>query len=294
VLAKLGMNLAMVALFCIAGIMLVPAVMGFHRYVILTGSMTGTYDAGSIVFDRPIPTSELKVGDPITYAPPPGASPNHKLVTHRIYRVATGPDGRRVYQTKGDANPVADNWKFMLPQPTQDKVYFHIPYVGYAFELLSVPQFRKIVIGVPAILMALWMVVGMWKEGGEAKRLREQGIAPWDEDVGRTLPQLAPLLDGDPAAGRIAVRVAMTWPAPGRGRRRGELPVAPAAPVRTPAAAPVAPARFAVPAHRAEILGGRGRVALPGACVARARGRRTTQARRLPEDWRLVVRPQTG
>jgi hypothetical protein len=38
--------------------------------------MTGTYDVGSIVFDRQAPTSSLRVGDPITYAPPPRASPN--------------------------------------------------------------------------------------------------------------------------------------------------------------------------------------------------------------------------
>ena len=58
--AQLGMNLAMMLLFCLAAIMLVPAALGFHRYVILTGSMTGTYDPGSIVYDRPVPTSTLK------------------------------------------------------------------------------------------------------------------------------------------------------------------------------------------------------------------------------------------
>ncbi len=34
--------------------------------------MTGTYDRGSIVYDRPVPVSSLKVGDPITYDPPSG------------------------------------------------------------------------------------------------------------------------------------------------------------------------------------------------------------------------------
>src|ERR1700753_771405 len=123
-LAKIAMNLAMTAMFALAGVMLVPAALGYHRYVIQTGSMAGTYDAGSIVFAKPVPTTSLTVGTPITYAPPPGASPNHKLVTHRIYKITTLDDGRRVYQTKGDANPVADPWKFMLPKPTQDTVRF--------------------------------------------------------------------------------------------------------------------------------------------------------------------------
>jgi len=64
------LGLAMLA----AAVMLVPALLGYHRYVILNGSMTGTYDPGSIVFDKPVPVSMLKVGDVITYSPPPGAS----------------------------------------------------------------------------------------------------------------------------------------------------------------------------------------------------------------------------
>ena len=105
---RLATNAAMAVLFGLAAVMIVPATLGYHRYVIQTGSMTGTYDPGSIVYDRPVPTASLRVGDPITYAPPPGAS-LHKLVTHRIYRIATAPDGRRVFQTKGDFNKLPDN-----------------------------------------------------------------------------------------------------------------------------------------------------------------------------------------
>ncbi|HEV7775108.1 MAG TPA: signal peptidase I [Conexibacter sp.] len=280
--ARLGMNLAMMTLFCLAAIMLVPAALGFHRYVILTGSMTGTYDPGSIVYDRPVPTSTLRVGDSITYAPPPGAS-LHDRVTHRIYRVTTASDGRRVFQTKGDFNELPDNWRFVLPQPTQDQVVFHIPYVGYAFELLSVPQYRKIVIGIPAVLVAMWVIAGLWKEGGEAQRRRERGIAPWPEDLARSLPKLAPAaVDGDPSADYGTVRVPITWPLPGRGRRRGVLPAVPARP------APFA-ARAVQPWASSSETRSPARVLLPATCVARARGR-SRAPQPLPADWRLVIR----
>lgn len=283
--ARLGMNLTMMLLFCLAAIMLVPAALGFHRYVILTGSMTGTYDPGSIVYDRPVPTSTLRVGDPITYSPPPGAS-LHDRVTHRIYRVTTAPDGRRVFQTKGDFNELPDNWRFVLPQPTQDKVVFHIPYVGYAFELLSVPQYRKIVIGIPAVLVAMWVIAGLWKEGGEAQRRRERGIAPWPENLARSLPKLAPAVDGDPSAGYGAVRIPIAWPLPGRGRRRGVLPSAPARSARVVAPIARSWASSQTPASPS-------RVTLPATCVARARGRsRTPQP--LPADWRLAIRRLRG
>lgn len=289
--ARLGANLAMMALFCLAAIMLVPAVLGFHRYVIQTGSMTGTYDPGSIVYDRPVPTSSLRVGDPITYAPPPGAS-LHKLVTHRIYRVTSAPDGRRVFQTKGDFNKLPDNWRFVLPRPTQDKVVFHVPYVGYAFELLSVPQYRKIAIGIPAVLVAMWVIAGLWKEGGEAQRAGRRGIVPWPEDLARSLPRLAPAVMGDPTAESETVRVPVTWPVPARGRRRGELPSAPAP---RPARPAIAVAELCGPLGRAfDVRSARARVALPDACVARARGRRAVAARALPADWRLVVRRRSG
>ena len=48
---------------------------GIQRYVIVSGSMTGTYDRGSVVFDQVVPVASLKVGDVITYRPPAGAGP---------------------------------------------------------------------------------------------------------------------------------------------------------------------------------------------------------------------------
>src|SRR3954453_18755676 len=94
---------------------LVPALLGFQRYVITSGSMTGTYDRGSLVFDRVVATSSLRAGDVITFRPPGQVG----LVTHRIVSVRTV-HGRRVLRTKGDANPVADAWgAFALHGPDQ-------------------------------------------------------------------------------------------------------------------------------------------------------------------------------
>ena len=58
---------------------------------------------------------------------PPGASPNHKLVTHRIYRILPGPNGQRAFVTKGDANERPDAWKFVLQKPTQDVALSYLP-----------------------------------------------------------------------------------------------------------------------------------------------------------------------
>ena len=225
-LRKIALNVFLTAMFGIAGMMLVPAALGLHRYVILTGSMTGTYDPGSIVFDKQVPTSSLEVGDTITYAPPPGMSPNHELVTHRIVRIVPGRGGQRVYQTKGDANKTADRWRFMLPAAEQDKVVFHVPYAGYIFAVLSVAQFRMALIGVPALLVALWIVIGMWRDAGEIVRRRERGVTWSTVSVGRT-PSLGPASPGARASSSSgAAALPITWgtPAP---RRNGPAPAVP-------------------------------------------------------------------
>lgn len=64
-------------------ILVLPALMGWQRYVIVSGSMTGTYDRGSLVLDQVVPVADLRKGDVITYTPPEGSGPDG-LVTHRI------------------------------------------------------------------------------------------------------------------------------------------------------------------------------------------------------------------
>ena len=90
------------ACLSLAGLMLLPGLLGYQRYVITSGSMTGTYDRGSVVFDKVVPVSDLRVGDAITYMPPPGSGPSGRI-THRIVWIgsdqvrAPGPshEGRR-------------------------------------------------------------------------------------------------------------------------------------------------------------------------------------------------------
>lgn len=137
----------------LAAVMLAPALAGYDRYVITSGSMSGSYDQGSIVYARTVPVSSLRTGDVITYAPPAGASPT-ALVTHRIASIRTGPDGR-VFRTKGDANPSVDPWRFTLRETTQARAEFAVPYAGYVLSALAVRSVRIALIGVPALLIAL-------------------------------------------------------------------------------------------------------------------------------------------
>jgi signal peptidase len=154
-----GIALGAVALI-LALAVLVPALLGYQRYVITSGSMTGTYDTGSLVFDRVVPTSSLRAGDVITFRPPGHAG----LVTHRIASVRTT-NGQRVFTTKGDANRVADAWgPIALGEARQARVSFHLPYLGYGLATLSHRHVRMLVIGLPALLIALAALAGLWRD----------------------------------------------------------------------------------------------------------------------------------
>jgi len=146
-------------------LLVLPAALGMQRYVIVSGSMTGSYDRGSLVLDDVVPVEQLRVGDVITYRPPAGAGP-HGLVTHRIAAITRDKVGARVFRTKGDANPAVDPWTFMLPKGEQARVRVGVPYVGFALAALSRRDLRLLIVGLPAGLIALMSIVGLWRQAG--------------------------------------------------------------------------------------------------------------------------------
>ena len=157
---RAGGGLLTAAAVALAAAVLVPALLGFQRYVITSGSMTGTYDRGSLVFDRVVATASLRAGDVITFRPPGHPA----FVTHRIASVRTTA-GQRVFTTKGDANRVADaGGAIALHDARQARVAFHLPYLGYGIATLSERKVRMIVIGVPALFIALAAMAGLWRD----------------------------------------------------------------------------------------------------------------------------------
>ena len=156
----------LVLALALAGLMIVPGLFGLERYVITGGSMTGSIARGSVVFDEVVPVQRLGVGEVITYTPPASAPVTGK-VTHRVAWIGRGKDGFPAFRTKGDANAEPDPWTFELRRPTQARVAFHVPYVGYVLSALSIPWVRILAIGIPALLIAVSLLAGMWREAGE-------------------------------------------------------------------------------------------------------------------------------
>ena len=148
---------------------LLPTMLGLQRYVIVGESMTGTIAKGSIVYARVVPVEQLKQGDIITFVPPGFWEP----VTHRIVAIAQGADGQRIFTTKGDYNEVADPWKATFVQSSVARYEFHVPYLGYALAALSIREVRMLVVGLPAILIALSLLWSTWRSAERELRRRE-------------------------------------------------------------------------------------------------------------------------
>jgi signal peptidase I len=157
--------------------MFVPVALGFRHYVITGESMTGAYDRGSVVYETEVPAASLRVGDVITYQPPPSAGLSG-LVTHRIVSLRSGRLGEIVVQTRGDANQFEDPWRFTPTAASASRAVFAIPYVGYLIGVLDIHALRMALIGAPAVAIGLWMLLGVWREARPEMGCSRAGRAP--------------------------------------------------------------------------------------------------------------------
>lgn len=174
---------------------LAPSLLGYERYVITGGSMSGTIEKGAIAFEKATPVADLAVGDVITYQPPADSGVTN-LVTHRIIDIGRSESGARLFRTQGDANPQPDPWSFSLTAPDQPVVEFHVPHVGWALVALADRDVRLIVIGVPAGLIALVsgvQLIGALRSGGGRRGRAEAPAQPITPVVPVAIPIPAPV-----------------------------------------------------------------------------------------------------
>src|SRR6478736_4707641 len=88
-------------------LVLLPIGLGLERYVMSGDSMDAGdrgISQGTVLFEREVPLSEVRVGDVITYRPP-ASSGVDGMVTHRVVAVHEG-----AVVTQGDAEASRDPW----------------------------------------------------------------------------------------------------------------------------------------------------------------------------------------
>lgn len=137
-----------------------PQVVGAdHGYVVLSGSMSPTFEAGDTIIVRETSPSELEKGDVITYHGVDSTSQPNR-VTHRIVGVAERDDGT-YFETKGDANEEADR-QLVPAEDVIGQVAFAIPLIGYVISFAGSDVGLLVFVVVPSLLLIVSEIWDLW------------------------------------------------------------------------------------------------------------------------------------
>jgi len=142
-LLALGGNVLFVFLvFCMAVLVIsmiqsrmlgnVPTLGGYQMYIVLGGSMSPTFEAGSLAFVEPTNAQNIVEGDIITYV-----SKGDSFTTHRVMEVNHFGD-ELAFTTRGDANLVNDP-SLVYPENLVGRVVYALPYAGFLMDYGQTP-----------------------------------------------------------------------------------------------------------------------------------------------------------
>lgn len=163
-----------------------PRVFGYQMYIVLSGSMSPAFDAGSLIFLKPENPENIAVGDIITFRPPSGEG---ELTTHRVVQINR--EGGLSFITRGDANDVNDQHPVMADKLV-GRVEYSVPYAGY---LMSFGQSKTGIICLVMIPGALIIIFELrnlfryaaeWEAEKAAKKKKE--TTPLPEEKGSSNP----------------------------------------------------------------------------------------------------------
>ena len=163
---------ASVALLLVVGIG--PLTGRYRVATVLSGSMSPTMDAGSMVFSTPEPASSVAAGQVITFEIPTG---DHRVETHRVIEVIKdGPEP--VVRTKGDANTAPDPWQAKLDGSTPLwRARFAVPKLGYLVQALRGPWFRIVsTLLAPALFLVVCLAT-IWRRPAPLAVTGDAGVA---------------------------------------------------------------------------------------------------------------------
>ncbi|MEW6275824.1 MAG: signal peptidase I [Bacillota bacterium] len=150
----------------------VPTVAGHKLYLVLSGSMSPTFDAGSIVAVKPVAPQEVRPGDIITFKDPDDPK---TTVTHRVVK-ASGQGGALSFITKGDANDTED----LKPLPAGNvigKVSFAVPYAGYLANFAKSKKGLLVLMILPGLVIIAFELRSLFRyvaEAEQAEKLKKE------------------------------------------------------------------------------------------------------------------------
>ena len=128
----------------------VPSVGGVFPMIVLTDSMSGTFESGDLIVCKSADPADIQVGDIICFYDPMGNGAT--TVTHRVTALTTDGDGNLSFVTKGDANNTED-----VASVPADKLagryLFRLAGVGNAALFMQSTPGLIICVGCPVVIL---------------------------------------------------------------------------------------------------------------------------------------------
>ena len=124
---------------------LVPNILGFKPFIVLSGSMESKINVGDLVFVKEVNPSKLQVGDIIAFR-----DSENIVTTHRIVDIETKDNGL-CFVTKGDANNANDDG-IVYSNMVEGKYQTKIAKLGNAILFIQQP------VGFVIMLMAISII----------------------------------------------------------------------------------------------------------------------------------------
>ena len=135
-----GQVVAWLVILGVVGVLTVavlgPRLSGATPYTVLTGSMRPAYPPGTLVVVKPTDPDGIRVGDVVTYQLESGQS---AVATHRVTGITHNLAGETRFTMQGDANESADA-EPVRPVQVRGKLWYSVPYVGYASDVINAGQ----------------------------------------------------------------------------------------------------------------------------------------------------------
>lgn len=128
-----------------------PGFAGAESFVVYSGSMAPTIDAGDLTVVAPARPAQLRPADVISYRV---AARPEVIVTHRLIGVEQDDDGRLLFETKGDANNAVDQ-VYVDESAVLGRVLYSVPKIGYLVDFTWRPEGKLLLIVLPALLLAI-------------------------------------------------------------------------------------------------------------------------------------------
>ena len=158
-----GLARALLGLLCLVLIAtLVPPLLGYQRFVVVGGSMEPTIHRGSVIFDEIVPVEDLRPGDVITYVPPGHTTPS----THRIISRELDPEGS--WRSAPRATPTRRPTRSRSCSSARSRRAWRSrsrTSASCSWPSGPTPPAMALFVA-PAILIALWMLGGVWRDAG--------------------------------------------------------------------------------------------------------------------------------